>query len=91
VKTQKDLQVSCSIAIGEVRANMLFLQRLAKVHGQQSTKWLNDEIMDAYVALLRQDSPPGVVVMNCFFMTALVEGGYGKVKRWLKLKVPLDF
>jgi Ulp1 family protease len=52
------------------------------------TKWLNDEIINAYQELLQkkaiEDSTkltPLVVIMSSFFMKKLA-GGYSQVARW---------
>ncbi|NXG76420.1 SENP2 protease, partial [Baryphthengus martii] len=54
----------------------------------QDLKWLNDEIVNFYFALLmersKKSSYPTVHAFNTFFYTKLVSGGYTSVKRWTR-------
>jgi hypothetical protein len=46
--------------------------------------WLNDEVVNAYVALLDANTPDHVLFVSSFFITQLHSSGYRKVARFLK-------
>lgn len=51
--------------------------------------WLNDEVINFYMEMLRQrsedlDHLPKVHAMNTFFLVALQEKGYSGVRRWTR-------
>ena len=48
------------------------------------SQWLNDEVVNAYVALLDANTPDDILFVSSFFMSQLHSGGYCKVTRFLK-------
>ncbi|KIM76885.1 hypothetical protein PILCRDRAFT_634021 [Piloderma croceum F 1598] len=48
------------------------------------SQWLNDEVVNAYVALLDANTPDNILFVSSFFMSQLHSGGYRKVTRFLK-------
>jgi Ulp1 family protease len=48
------------------------------------TKWLNEEVINAYFALLSSETPASVLYINSWFLADLHTNGYGKVNKRIK-------
>lgn len=46
--------------------------------------WVNDEIMNAFYALLDKETSNNIFPMSSFFMSKLARAGYAGVNKWLK-------
>lgn len=47
-------------------------------------EWLNDEIINGYLALLDNASPDPIIFASTFFVLKLFREGYQSVNRWHK-------